>query len=163
MLDMDKTIKFTTFQKRIELLSVIALCFLAIYLVSNWSSIPARIPVHYDASGLIDGWGSKYTLLTLPGICLGMYAVLTVVSFFPKAWNIPVKLTDENRLRVYTVTRSLLCMLKLMLILLFTAITISMVKLQEPGIFFFALLFGGVFAVIGGSIVKIIKVSKPQD
>jgi uncharacterized membrane protein len=162
MVSMDKKIKFTTFQKRIELLSVIALCFLAIYLVASWSSIPARIPAHYDVNGLIDGWGNKNSLLAMPGICLVLYAVLTIVSFFPKTWNIPVKLTDENRIRVYTATRTLLCVLKLILIIVFTVITITMAKLQEPGTFFFAILFGGVFGVIGGSVVKIIKVSKPQ-
>lgn len=61
-----------------------------------------------------------------------------------------------------TATRTLLCVLKLILIIVFTTITITMAKLQEPGTFFFAVLFGSVFGVIGGSVVKIIKVSKPQ-
>jgi uncharacterized membrane protein len=160
---MNEKLKYTRFQRWVELLCVAVLFFLFAFLVSNWSGIPASIPSHYDANGVINGWSSKNSLLLFPVICLVMYALLTAVSFFPKIWNVPVKLTDENRQRVYTVTRSLLCVLKLTMLLLFTAITVSMAKMREPGVMFFVLLIGGVFGVIGGFIVRIIKVSKPQD
>ena len=160
---MKDKLKFTRFQKWIELLAIAVLFILFAFLVSNWSSIPARIPSHYDASGLIDGWGSKNSLLLLPLVCLVMYALLTVVSFFPKTWNVPVKLTDENRLRVYTVTRSLLCVLKAVLLLNFTFIEISMVKMQPLGAWFIFLTMGGVLGTLIGFIVKIVKVSKPLD
>ncbi len=160
---MKEKLKFTGFQKWVELLSVAVLIFLSAYLVSNWSSLPARIPTHYDASGLVNGWGSKNSLLMLPVIGLFMYALLTVVSFFPKTWNVPVKLTDENKERVYTVTRSLLCVLKLMVLFLFTFITIGMVKMQAPGALFFIFILVGVFGTLIGFIVKIIKVAKPKE
>lgn len=159
---MKDKITFTKFQKRTELLSVIALCFLLIYLVSNWSSIPARIPSHYDMNGVITAWSSKSSLLLLPVISLAIYALLTVVLFFPKTWNIPVKITDENRARVYAVTRSMLCVLKLLTMLLFISITVSLVKMREPGILFFIILFGGFSGALGGFMVKMIKVAKPQ-
>lgn len=159
---MKEKIKFTRAQRRLEWLSIAVLVFLFVFLASNWSSLPARIPSHFDASGLIDGWGSKNSLLLFPFISLLMYALLTVVSFFPKTWNVPVKLTDENRGRVYTVTRSLLCVLKLMLLLNFTFIEISMVKLQPLGGWFIFFTMAGVFGTLIGYIVKIIKVSKPE-
>lgn len=161
---MEDKINFTKFQKRTELLSVIALCFLFMYIVSNWSSIPARIPSHYDMNGvMITNRSSKSSLLLLPVISLAIYALLTVVLFFPKTWNIPVKITDENRARVYAVTRSMLCVLKLLTMLLFISITVSLVKMREPWISFFIILFGGFFGVLGGFTVKIIKTSKPVD
>jgi uncharacterized membrane protein len=160
---MKEKLKFTEFQKFLELLAVILLVILFGYLISNWSGLPARIPVHYNAGGTIDGWGSKNSLLVLPGICLLLYTLITVVSFFPKAWNVPVKLTDENRASVYTVTRSLLCVLKLVLLLTFTFIEISMVKMQPLGVWFIYLIIAGVFCSIAGFTIKIIKVSKPKE
>ncbi len=159
---MKEKIKFTKFQRWLEFLSIAVLIFLFAFLSSNWSSLPATIPSHYDASGLIDGWGSKNSLLLFPVICLVMYALLTVVSFFPKTWNVPVKLTDENRVRVYTVTRSLLSMLKLMLLLNFTVIERSMVKMQPLGIWFVFFMMAGIAGTLIGFIIKTIKVSKPE-
>lgn len=158
---MKEKLKFTRFQKWMELLSAAVLFFLFSFLVSNWSGLPDRIPSHFDASGLIDGWGSKNSLLLFPVVSLMMYALLTVVLFFPKTWNVPVKLTDENRQRVYIVTRSLLCVLKAVLLLNFTFIEISMVKMQPLGAWFIFLIMGGVFATLAGFIIKIIKASKP--
>ena len=160
---MKEKLKFTEFQKILELLAVIVLVIMFGYLISNWSSLPERIPSHYNAAGLIDGWGSKNSLLLFPVICLVMYMLLTVVSFFPKTWNVPVKLTDENRDRVYTVTRSLLCVLKLVLLLTFTFIEISMIKMQPLGVWFIFVIMAGVFGSTIGFIIKIIKVSNPRD
>jgi len=99
----------------------------------------------------------------LPGICLLLYTLITVVSFFPKSWNTPVKITDENRVRVYTVTRSLLCVLKLVLLVTFTFIEINMVKMQPLGVWFIYFIMAGVFGSIIGFIIKIVKISKPKE
>ena len=160
---MNEKLKFTEFQKILELMAVIVLVIMFGYLLSNWSGLPERIPTHYNAGGAIDGWGSKNSLLLFPGICLVMYALLTVVSFFPKSWNVPVKLTDENRERVYTVTRSLLCVLKLVLLVTFTFIEINMIKMQPLGAWFLFFIMAGVFGSTIVFIIKIIKVSKPKE
>ena len=159
---MKEKIKFTKLQRWLEFMSIAVLLFLFVFLSSNWSSLPARIPLHFNANGLAESLGSKNSLLVLPVICTAMYALLTVVCFFPKTWNIPVKLTDENRNRVYTVTRSFLVTLKFLLLLNFTVIERSMVKMQPlDGLFVFIVL-AGVFGVMTGFTVKIIKVSKPR-
>jgi len=90
---MKEKIKFTKLQRWLEFMSIAVLLFLFVFLSSNWSSLPSRIPLHFNADGLAESWGSKNSLLILPVICTAMYALLTVVCFFPKTWNIPVKLT----------------------------------------------------------------------
>jgi uncharacterized membrane protein len=43
----------------------------------TWSSAPASIPIHWDITGQINGYGSKETgLLLMPVIALGGYAML---------------------------------------------------------------------------------------
>ena len=43
----------------------------------TWSSTPASIPIHWDITGQINGYGSKATgLLLMPIIALGGYALL---------------------------------------------------------------------------------------
>ena len=159
---MKEKIKFTKLQRWLEFMSIAVLLFLFVFLSSNWSSLPSRIPLHFNADGLAESWGSKNSLLILPVICTAMYALLTVVCFFPKTWNIPVKLTDENRNRVYTVTRSFLVTLKFLLLLNFTVIERSMVKMQPLDGWFVFIVLAGVFGTMTGFTVKIIKVSKPR-
>jgi uncharacterized membrane protein len=160
---MTEKIKFNRFQKWLELMSIAVLFFMFAFLVTNWSSIPETIPSHYNASGLVDGWGSKNSLLLFPGICLVMYALLTVVSFFPKTWNLPGKTTEENKARRYSAALSLMCMLKLEMLLTFTFITVSMVKMSPLGGLFMIFMLVGVFGPLVYYIIKIIKVSKRKD
>jgi uncharacterized membrane protein len=46
----------------------------------TWSSAPSLIPIHWDITGQINGYGSKETgLLLMPVIALGGYALLGVL------------------------------------------------------------------------------------
>lgn len=38
------------------------------------STLPDIVPVHFDMSGTVDRWGSKYELLVMPGAMLAMFA-----------------------------------------------------------------------------------------
>jgi uncharacterized membrane protein len=45
-----------------------------------WNSMPARIPIHWDLQGNVNGWGSKaFGTLLLPVMSLGLVALLCVV------------------------------------------------------------------------------------
>jgi uncharacterized membrane protein len=59
----------------IALLALIGLMFAAALIV--WPSAPARIPVHWNASGDIDRYGGKVEgLLLLPTLALGIYLLM---------------------------------------------------------------------------------------
>jgi len=52
----------------------------------SWSSVPAQIPIHWDTSGQIDAYGSKFTgLLLLPIIALAGYALIEVTTVLSPA------------------------------------------------------------------------------
>ncbi|HUO05918.1 MAG TPA: DUF1648 domain-containing protein [Candidatus Binataceae bacterium] len=47
----------------------------------SWSSVPARLPVHWNAAGRIDAYGGKFTaLLFLPIVATAVYALLEILS-----------------------------------------------------------------------------------
>ncbi|HMD04217.1 MAG TPA: DUF1648 domain-containing protein, partial [Candidatus Binatus sp.] len=53
---------------------IVAMCALG---ALTWPSTPASIPIHWDITGQINGYGSKATgLLLMPAIALGGYALL---------------------------------------------------------------------------------------
>jgi uncharacterized membrane protein len=54
--------------------------------IMSWSSVPAQVPIHWDASGQIDAYGSKFTgLLLLPTIALAGYTMIGLTAVFSRA------------------------------------------------------------------------------
>ena len=62
---------------------IIAMFLLA---MMSWSSVPAQIPIHWDISGQVDAYGSKFTgLLLLPIIALAGYLLIGLTAVFSPA------------------------------------------------------------------------------
>ena len=55
--------------------------FWLVYLFIHFRSLPETIPVHFNALGEVDGWGSRATIWFLPGI--GLFTTLLVL-FVPQ-------------------------------------------------------------------------------
>jgi immunity protein, SdpI family len=54
--------------------------------IMSWSSAPAQIPIHWDISGQVDAYGSKFTgLLLLPIIALAGYTLIGLTAVFSPA------------------------------------------------------------------------------
>lgn len=50
------------------------------YLVYIWGSLPETVPIHFNASGEADGWGSKNTLIWLPlAMTIGTYLLMLII------------------------------------------------------------------------------------
>ena len=109
----------------VEMVCLTLLVGVSIYLYLNWSSIPNEIPGHYNAMGKIDRMGSKGELVILPIIGWLMYFVLTVIEKFPQIWNTGVTVTEENKERVYRITKNLLNTVKLITVAVFVYLTIN--------------------------------------
>ena len=59
---------------------IVAMFAVAIW---TWPSAPARIPIHWNISGQIDGYGSKFIgLLLMPIVALAGYAVIGLGPIF---------------------------------------------------------------------------------
>ena len=62
----------TSWRTELPLVALILAMFLAGVLI--WNSAPDRIPIHWDGTGQVDGYGGKFEgLFMLPLIALGIY------------------------------------------------------------------------------------------
>ena len=143
----------TRFHKGVEIATIVVLIAMIIYPVLIWNILPEKLPMHYNAAGEIDRYGSRAELFILPATGLFMYGLLTLVAFFPSAWNIPVTITRENRIRVYNCTKSMLVSMKLEVIVLFAYLEYHITRQSElPGNFLVVVL-----TVIFGTIIYFIR------
>jgi len=153
-------LKYTRFQKAIEIITVILLISIWAYLILSWGNIPDKIPGHYNGAGVVDRWGSKNEILVMPIASIALYALLTIVSFFPSAWNAPVEVTEENREFVYRNLKTMLSLLKLEAIASFSYITYCNINIISLGVWFLPLELTLIFGTL---IYFIVKVSKKKS
>lgn len=94
----------------------LVLCVLPLaYLFFHWNQLPPELPMHYDLSGNVTRYGSKFEVLPLVLLYIGMYLLLTLVALCPNSWNLPVKVTDKNREPVWALALTMILLLKLLI------------------------------------------------
>jgi uncharacterized membrane protein len=147
-----KRVEITKFQMMIEIITIIVLIGLLIYLPLNWNAIPEKIPSHFDFFGNPNIWSDRASIKSLPIVCLIIYILLTIVSFFPNTWNVPVKVTEENKDYVYKHIRNSIVMIKLELVAVFTYITICSAKAIPLGKLFLMIFLACIFGILGVAI-----------
>lgn len=103
-----------------EILGLIMLIGTPLYLLIRWSSIPDKLPMHYNFAGEIDRWGGKGEILFLVVMVWILYLMISLVEHFPSIWNTGVQVTSENRARVYRTLKYMVKTLKLVMTLIFT-------------------------------------------
>lgn len=153
-------LKYTKSQVILEILTLLCLIGMFVYLILNYGNLPDKIPMHYNFAGEIDRWGSKKGLFFMPIMSILLYLLLTVVTFFPSAWNMPVTVKEENKIRVYSCVKTLMILMKLEIIVCFFYITYTMLHVEPISVAFlpiFLILFFGTTAYY---IFKTIRLSK---
>jgi uncharacterized membrane protein len=128
-------------------LGIIAAMFVAAAI--RWPSLPERIPVHWDASGQVDGYGGKFVgLLLLPMIAVGLYLLL---RFIPRID--PARANYESFAGTYLLIRVVL-----MLYLGYFYLVMNLALGEPEGFPFDQLVYGAVavlFIVLGAAMGKI--------
>jgi uncharacterized membrane protein len=133
-----------------EVMAVVVLVVFWIYTLLSYKSLPEVIPTHFVADGTADGYGLKWTILTLPLIGLLFYIGLTVLGRYPHKFNYPVEVTKANAEQLYRSGVQMLRVMKLVLIIIFFVMTFQTVQsalgitsfVTKNGLFLdFALLF----------------------
>lgn len=139
------------------ILCIILLAGNIIYLIVVWSSLPEQIPGHYDFAGNVTRYDGRGTLLIVPVINVVLFILLSVVERFPKLWNTGVRITEENRVRVYRIIRNMLVTTKLTIVAVFVFISVTQsLSTGLPG-WFIGVFFWLLLAPIGFFIIKLIK------
>ena len=112
----------------IDILCLILLIGTTIYLLAHWSTLPNRIPVHWGWNGKANGWASRDYAWIHPAIMWGLFILFSLAECFPKLYNTGgIKITDENRDRLYPLMRNALNTCKLLVMALFAALIVDVV------------------------------------
>lgn len=134
---------------------VTVLIFLAvvIYLITQFSALPDRVPGHYDGEGNVDRWGSKMELWILPVVGAMLWIPMTVLERYPHLFNY-LNLREDNIEVQYRNGQMMMNVLKnqsvlLFSYLLFQSIRVAIGSAEGLGVFFMPI----VLVVIFGSII----------
>ena len=114
-------IKDTRADTIMEYLCRIMLIGTLIYLIVCWNTIPDQIPTHYNE---IDDWGGKGMIWFTVIIVWFLYLGISFVERYPDIWNTGVKITRENREKVYRLLKYLIRTSKLIMTAVFTMLVI---------------------------------------
>jgi uncharacterized membrane protein len=123
------------------------------FTLSNYQSLPSKIPIHYNGAGVSDGFGEKWIILTLPFIATVIFIGLTILNNYPHIFNYPTEIRKDNALSQYRNATRLIRYLKVIIVVIFGLIdylTISQANgLSEGlGVWFLPLILGLVFMPI---------------
>jgi len=162
------TLKLSGVDIFMELFGWLSLIGIWVLVFLNFQDLPETIPVHFNAAGKADGFGSKWTTLTLPIVASVLYIGMTILNKFPHVFNYPTEaLTEENALKNYTNATRLIRVLKLVLVIIFGLIIFRTLQningtAEGLGVWFLPLTFGMIFIPITYYIVKSTRKSKAK-
>lgn len=117
------------FYRILTVITGLLLLAATIFVIVSWHNIPDTIPTHFNFAGEADGYGGKGALVGMMVAAWVIFIALTVLMKFPNTWNMPVKVTAENKAKLYGITRGMLEIVKalstLMFIVMFVSIAIA--------------------------------------
>lgn len=96
-----------------------------IFVMVMWPDVPDQIPTHFNFAEEPDSYGGKNQMIMLIVLAWVMFITMTVLMKFPNTWNLPVKVTAENKARLYSITRTMLEIIKFLAVLLMSTLFIS--------------------------------------
>ena len=110
--------------KRLEVAALILLILLWLLFLFSFFTSPSIIPIHYNALGKVDNYGSKTTLFILPIIATAVYFALTQLNKYPHMFNYMTTLTKENAEQQYRAATRMLRFVKLFVLIIFTLLVL---------------------------------------
>ena len=152
----------TGFDKTLEAIGLLGIISLCAVVAIKYSSLPERIPTHFNIRNEVDNYGSKSTILVLPLIGSVIYVLLTVINNYPHVFNYPKAITEENALRQYQLATRLLRLLKVGISFVFLCIIFMTFEAIEghsdtPGYLIFPMLMLFVFGPIIWYFIKVFR------
>lgn len=142
----------------LNVLCLIILISTILFLIVIWSKIPDKVPMHHDFAGNTDRWGAKLEIIILPIITWIMYIFMTIIEKSPQVWNTGVKITEENKERVYSILLHLISTLKFIVVCVFTYLTVQTAVTFELSTWFLPIFIVGIFGDLLYWILKLFKV-----
>lgn len=108
--------------KVVNIISICLLVFLWAFSIWLYINAPEKVPMHFNGSGNVDGYGSKISILLLPLIGTLAFLLLQFLSSKPHIFNYPFTITKVNYEMAYKNAVGMLKIQKVLLLILFSAI-----------------------------------------
>lgn len=131
-----------------------------LYIIVVWGKIPDEVPGHFNAAGEVDRWGSKFELFILPFIGVFLWILMGLLEKAPQMYNYPARLNENNVAAFYLSSRKILNEVKNYCLILFSIISIQMVRIalgdaHSLGWWFLPLvIIGTAFPIIRGLVAS---------
>lgn len=142
----------TSLEKQFKLVNTVLIIAMAVYAITNFASLPAEIPMHFNAKGEVDGWGNKAVLFVVPGCAVFLFFMMNMIGTLkPNTYNLPVPLTKENAKQQVNLAREMMQGLNLAIFVMLFYILWRIVAIAKGAsgglgtgfmVFFLALIFG---------------------
>lgn len=124
------------------------------FVLLRWQDLPELIPTHFDAAGQADAYSSgKGGLIMLLFTAWGLYAVITVTSFFPSTWNMPGK----NRPAGLRAGADMLALLRVQFAFMFAWLLFCSAAGRDLGAWFLPVTLGSTFLNLLIGIVRALR------
>ena len=121
-------IKLTRVDKALETLYLIILILLWVATIAGFSELPEQIPSHFNAAGEADDYSNRISIFMLPVVASIIYTGITLLNRYPHLFNYPAKVTVENARHLYTSATRFFRIIKLTVVIIFSAIVLLTYK-----------------------------------
>ena len=123
----DVRVPRTIIDKILEAITLLLLLTMWGIALIFYNKVPDIIPVHFNFAGEADGWGSKINLFILAGVGTFAMIITGLSSYFPlRMTNLPIKITETNKVQHAILVSRYLRILNILLGILFIVILCSM-------------------------------------
>ena len=127
----------------------------AVALVIRFASLPAIVPVHFNFSGAVDGYGPSWSVCVLAGAWVALMALLVVLSLKPRLFNYPIPLTEANAQRVYREGERMMVWVALAMAVAFAGIALA--YFDVDGI---AITMPAIICMLAATVVGIVRMMR---
>ena len=157
-------IEKTTLEKIANIIGIASIVAMVLYIAFNWSALPENVPIHFNAAGEADGWGSKWMLFFLLIITIALYIFMEVIERRPYTHNYPVRLTEQNAAQLYKESCQTVNLIKNIVTMMLAYIAIRSVLVALEKVQGLGIATMGVFLFIIGFVIirSMIRMSKIQ-
>lgn len=130
--------------------------------IFSFIQLPTIIPIHFNAAGEVDGYGSNSTLIILPILGTLLYIGLSLLNKRPHIFNYIVIITEENAAQQYIYATRMIRFLKISIVLIFNIVILSTYLssvgfIKGLGLWFIPFIFGLTFIPTAYYIYKSFK------
>lgn len=114
----------------VEFIGYSALLVLIIIPFYYYKILPEFIPIHFNEIGIPDSNTEKYGIFAFPIIGFILFIGLSIINKYPYLFNYPVEITEDNVERLYTHAIRTVRLLKVVIVLLFLKLVLSVVNIS---------------------------------